>query len=79
MREYILLLPIKEQISEINRMIKYHTNSKQPYVDVKSKYALINQFKDLKKSAIRCYLEDLGDNPSIAKYSPPLHKMIHRM
>ena len=49
MREYILLLPIKEQISEINKMIKYHTNSKQPYVDVKNKYALINQFKDLKK------------------------------
>ena len=43
-------------------MIKYHTNSKQPYVDVKSKYALINQFKDLKISVIRCYSEDLCDN-----------------
>ena len=25
-REYILLLPIQEQLNEINKMIDYHTN-----------------------------------------------------
>ena len=41
-REYILLLPIQEQIKEINKVINYHTNYKYPFHEIKSKYAIMN-------------------------------------
>ena len=55
-REYILLLLIHEQIREIDRIIKYHSNYNHPRVQVKKKYALICQFKDFKESLVQYYL-----------------------
>ena len=55
-REYILLLLIHEQIREIDRIIKYHSNYNHPRVQVKKKYALIRQFKDFKESLVQYYL-----------------------
>ena len=75
-KEYILLLPIHEQIKEIDRMIKCHSDFNHPRVQIKKKYALINQFKDLKKSIIIYHLQQLLDNPSISKTIPPLHEML---
>ena len=74
-REYILLLPVHEQIREVNRMIKYHREYNQPGVQIKKKYALINQFKDFKESLIIYHLQQLGDNPSLSNGVPPLHEM----
>lgn len=37
-KEYILLLPIQEQIKEINKMIECHTNYNHPRVQIKKKY-----------------------------------------
>ena len=48
-KEYIILLPINEQIKEIDRMIKCHSDYNHPRVQVKKKYALIRQFKDFKE------------------------------
>ena len=56
-REYIFILPIHEQISEINRMIKCHTEYNDPRAQIKKKYALIHQFKDFKVSLIQYYLQ----------------------
>ena len=75
-REYILLLPIYEQIREIDRMIKCHTEYNHPRVQVKKKYALIRQFKDFKESLVHYYLQQIRDDPSIAKTMPPLHEIL---
>ena len=75
-KEYILLLPIHEQIKEIDRMIKCHSDFNHPRVQIKKKYALINQFIDLKKSIIIYHLQQLLDNSSISKTIPPLHEML---
>ena len=75
-REYILLLLIHEQIREIDRIIKYHSNYNHPRVQVKKKYALIRQFKDFKESLVQYYLQQIRDDPSIAKTMPPLHEIV---
>ena len=75
-REHILLLPIYEQTKEIDRMIKCHSEYNQPRVQIKKKYALIRQFKDFKVSLVQYYLQQLRDDPSIAKTMPPLLKML---
>ena len=75
-KEYILLLPIHEQIKEIDKMIKCHSDYNHPRLQIKNKYALINQFKDFKKSVIIYHLQQLRDNPSISNTVPPLHEML---
>ena len=75
-KEYILLLPIHEQIKEIDKMIKCHSDYNHPRLQIKNKYALINQFKDFKKSVIIYHLQQLRDNPSISNTAPPLHEML---
>ena len=75
-KEYVLLLPIHEQIKEIDRMIKCHSDFNHPRVQIKKNYALIDQFKDFKKSIIIYHLQQLRDNPSISKTIPPLHEML---
>ena len=75
-KEYMLLLPIHEQIREIDRMIKCHTEYNHPRVQVKKKYALIRQFKDFKESLVQYYLQQIRDDPSIAKTMPPLHEIL---
>ena len=75
-REYILLHLIHEQIREIDRIIKYHSNYNHPRVQVKKKYALIRQFKDFKESLVQYYLQQIRDDPSIAKTMPPLHEIV---
>ena len=75
-REYILLLPIHEQIREIDRMIKCHTEYNHPRVQVKEKYALIHQLKDFKELLVQYYLQQICDDPSIAKTMPPLHEIL---
>ena len=37
-KEYISLLPLQEQIKEINKMIEYHTNYNHPRVQIKKIY-----------------------------------------
>ena len=46
------MLPIQEQLIEINKKIEYHNNYNQPRLQVNKKYATINQLKDFKKSII---------------------------
>ena len=75
-REHILLLPINEQIREIDRMIKCHTEYNHPRVQVKKKYTLIRQFKDFKESSVQYYLQQIRDDSSIAKTMPPLHEIL---
>ena len=75
-KEYIILLPINEQIKEIDRMIKCHSDYNYPRVQVKKKYALIRKFKDFKESLIQYYLQQIRDDPSIAKSMPALHEML---
>ena len=75
-KEYILLLPIHEQIKEIDKMIKFHSDYNHPRLQIKNKYALINQFKDFKKSVIIYHLQQLRYNPSISNTVPPLHEML---
>ena len=75
-KEYILLLPIHEQIREIDRMIKCHTEYNHPRVQVERKRALIPQFKDFKESLVQYYLQQIHDDPSIAKTMPPLYKTL---
>ena len=75
-KEYMLLLPIHEQIREIDRMIKCHTEYNHPRVQVKKKYALIRQFKDFKESLVQYYLQQIRDDPSIAKTMPPLNEIL---
>lgn len=75
-REYILLLPIQEQVEELNKVIKYHTNYHQPRVESNSKYSIINQFKDFKESLIRYHLQKVVENPSLRKCTPPLHELL---
>lgn len=45
-KEYILLLPIREQIDEINKMIEYHMNYNHPRLNIRNKYMIVNHFKD---------------------------------
>ena len=59
--EYILLLPIDEQIYELDKIIKYHENYHHPHANVKQKYAIINQIKDFKKDLIIYHLQELRD------------------
>ena len=47
-----------------------------PRVQIKKKYALINQFKDFKESLIIYHLQQLRDNPSLSNTVPPLHEML---
>ena len=75
-REHILLLPIHEQIREIDRMIKCHTEYNHPRVQVKKKYTLILQFKDFKESSVQYYLQQIRDDSSIAKTMPPSHEIL---
>ena len=74
--EYILLLPIEEQIHELNTINKYHENKQNPFVNVKQKYAIIKQIKDFKKDLIIYYLQELRDNPNLAKNSTLLFKLV---
>ena len=67
-KEYIILLPINEQIKEIDRMIKCHSDYNHPRVQVKKKYAL--------KSLIKYYLQQIRDDTSIAKSMPALHETL---
>ena len=57
-------------------MIDYHTNYNHPRVQILKKYMLINQFKYFKKSLITYHLQQLHDDPSIAKYTPPVHELL---
>ena len=57
-------------------MIKCHSEYNHPRVQTKKKYPLIRQFKDFKVSLIQYYLQQLRDDPSIAKKMPPLLKML---
>ena len=57
-------------------MIKCHSEYNHPRVQIKKKYALMRQFKDFKVSLIQYYLQQLRDDPSIAKTMPPLLKML---
>ena len=75
-KEYIILLPINEQIKKIDRMIKCHSDYNDPRVQIKKKYALMRQFKDFKECLIKYYLQQLRDDPSIAKAMPALHEML---
>ena len=75
-REHILLLPIHEQMREIDRMIKCHTEYNHPRVQVKKKYILIRQFKDFKESSVQYYLQQICDDSSTAKTMPPLHEIL---
>ena len=75
-RKYILLLPIHEQVREIDRMIKFHTEYNHPRIQVKKKYTLIRQFKDFKESSVQYYLQQIRDDSSIAKTMPPLHEIL---
>ena len=75
-KEYMLLLPIHEQIREIDRMIKCHTEYNHPRVEANKKYALIRQFKDFKESLVQYYLQQIRHDPSIAKTMPPLHEIL---
>lgn len=59
--EYILLLPIDEQIYELDKIMKYHENYHHPHANVRQKYAIINQIKDLKKDLIIYHLQELRD------------------
>ena len=75
-KKSILLLPIQEQIKEINKMIEYHTNYNHPRVQIKKKYIIINQFKDFKMPLIAYHPQQIRDNPTIVKYTPPLHVLL---
>lgn len=77
-REYIFLLPINEQISEIDKMIEYHSIYKHPRVSIKHKYALVNQFKDFKKALIQYHMQQLIENPLIIKNTQPLYQLIKK-
>ena len=57
-------------------MIKCHTEYNHPRVQVKKKYPLIRQFKDFKESLVQYYLQQIRDDPSIAKTMPPLHEIL---
>ena len=59
-------------------MIDYHTNYNHPRTIVKQKYALIEQFKDFKRSIIACHLQNIVNNPSDKdlKRIPPLYKLL---
>ena len=57
-------------------MIKCHTEYNHPRVQVKKKYALIQQFKDFKESLVQYYLQQIRDDPSVAKTMPPLHEIL---
>ena len=61
-RRYIFLLPIHEQIAEIDKMIEHHSNYNHPHVIFKEKYALLKQFKDFKRSITAYHLQRLHDN-----------------
>ena len=75
-REYILLLPINEQIYEINKILDYHVNYNHPKLQVKKKCSKINQIKDLKKSLIKYHLQQLKANLPLARNSVPLYKLL---
>ena len=75
-KKYILLLPIQEQLDEINEMINYHTNFKHPLIEVKNKYAIISQLKDFKKSLIKYHLQELCSDPLKHKETLPLYKLL---
>lgn len=75
-KEYILLLPIQEQIKEINKMIECHTNYNHPRAQIKKKYTIINQCKDFKMSLTAYNLQQIHDNPTVVKYTPPLHVVL---
>ena len=58
---YILL--IKDQIDEIDKMIKYHKN---------------NPHFDIKKALVRYHLQQLIDNTRYIKFTPPLYKLLEK-
>ena len=77
-REYILLLPIQEQIKEINKVINYHTSYKYPFHEIKSKYAIMNQFKDFKKLLVRYHIQELCSNPLKFKDTLSLYTILQQ-
>ena len=80
-REYILLLPIHEQIAEIKKMIDYYTNYKRPRTIIKQQYAQIKRYKHFKRSVIAYHLQKLRDNPldESLKQTTPLYKLLQRL
>ena len=56
---YILL--IKDQIDEIDKIIKYHKNNPQ---------------FDIKKALARYQIQQLIDNPHCVNFTPPLYKLL---
>ena len=56
---YILL--IKDQIDEIDKIIKYHKNNPQ---------------FDIKKALVRYHIQQLIDNPHYVNFTPSLYKLL---
>ena len=56
---YILL--IKDQIDEIDKMIKNHKNNPQ---------------NNIKKASVRYHIQQLVDNPYYVNFTPPLYKLL---
>ena len=59
--EGVYILLIKDQIDEIDKMIRYHKN--------------IPQY-DIKKALVRYHIQQLVDNPYYISFTPPLYKLL---
>lgn len=77
MLKHIHLLPIQEQLAEVNKMIDYFSNYYHVWTNVKQQYAMIEQFKDFKCMIIAEHIEKLRDNKYL-KQSPPLYKLLQK-
>lgn len=49
---YMQLLPLHEQLAEINKMIEYYSNVKYPYDNARKRFNDIKQLKEVKRSII---------------------------
>ena len=77
-RDYLLLLALDEQIKKIDEIIKYCSDTKLTCLNVKHKYAKIEQFKEFKRYLIRKHKQKLRDNPSIIENTPALYMILNK-
>ena len=61
-RQYLHLLPLHEQMAEINKMIDYYSKLNHACYNVKKRFSQIEQLKNLKRSIIVNHVARLRDD-----------------
>ena len=61
-KQYLHLLPLHEQMTEINKLIDYYSNLNRACYNVKKRFSQIEQLKNSKRSIIVNYVARLRDD-----------------